>query len=106
MRPVDALALFYDFLDLTPIGRDGDEMIRRLTTRLVAIDLLAPAEQLLEHQVKGAWRRGARRRRNAARDDLSPGQQAQGSLATITTRARPGFPTTSTNSADFWKRAH
>ncbi len=52
MRPVDALALFYDFLDLTPIGRDGDEMIRRLTDRLVAIDLLAPAEQLLDHQVK------------------------------------------------------
>jgi hypothetical protein len=52
MRPIDALALFYDFLDLTPIGRDGDEMIRRLTERLVAIDLLAPAEQLLDHQVK------------------------------------------------------
>jgi hypothetical protein len=52
MRPVDALALFYDFLDLTPIGRDGDEMIRRLTDRLVAIDLLGPAEQLLDHQVK------------------------------------------------------
>jgi hypothetical protein len=52
MRPIDALALFYDFIDLTPIGRDGDEMIRRLTERLVAIDLLAPAEQLLDHQVK------------------------------------------------------
>ncbi len=52
MRPIDALALFYDFIDLTPIGRDGDEMIRRLTDRLVAIDLLAPAEQLLDHQVK------------------------------------------------------
>jgi hypothetical protein len=52
MRPVDALALFYDFLELTPIGRDGDEMIRRLSDRLVAIDLLGPAEQLLDHQVK------------------------------------------------------
>ena len=52
MRPVDALALFYDFLELTPIGREGDEMIRRLAERLVAIDLLAPAEQLLSHQVK------------------------------------------------------
>jgi len=42
-------------------------MIRRLTTRLVAIDLLAPAEQLLEHQVKERLEgRGARRRRNAA----------------------------------------
>ena len=52
MRPVDALALFYDFIELTPVGRDGDEMIRRLSDRLVAIDLLGPAEQLLEHQVK------------------------------------------------------
>ena len=52
MRPVDALALFYDFLELTPIGRDGDEMIRRLSDRLVAVDLLGPAEQLLDHQVK------------------------------------------------------
>ena len=51
MPPVQALALFYDFIELTPIGRDGDEMIRRLTERLVAIDLLAPAEELLDHQV-------------------------------------------------------
>jgi hypothetical protein len=51
MPPVQALALFYDFIELTPIGRDGDEMIRRLTARLVTIDLLAPAEQLLDHQV-------------------------------------------------------
>src|SRR5262249_53156454 len=29
MKPVDALALFYDNIDLTPIGADGDEMIRR-----------------------------------------------------------------------------
>ncbi len=51
MPPVQALALFYDFIELTPIGRDGDEMIRHLTERLVAIDLLAPAEELLDHQV-------------------------------------------------------
>jgi hypothetical protein len=51
MVPVQALALFNDFIELTPIGREGDEMIRRLTERLVAIDLLAPAEELLEHQV-------------------------------------------------------
>jgi hypothetical protein len=51
MPPVQALALFNDFIELTPIGREGDEMIRRLTERLVTIDLLAPAEELLEHQV-------------------------------------------------------
>ncbi|HEY2009915.1 MAG TPA: hypothetical protein VGH23_13060 [Rhizomicrobium sp.] len=51
MKPVDALALFYDNLDLTPIGPDGDEMIRRMADRLVAVDLLGPAENLLAYQV-------------------------------------------------------
>ena len=48
---VDALGLFYDFRELTPIGRRGDEMIRRLADRLVAIDLLDQAAELLQHQV-------------------------------------------------------
>jgi hypothetical protein len=51
MRPVDALAIFYDNLDLTPIGPDGDEMIRRMSDRLVAVDLLVPAANLLAYQV-------------------------------------------------------
>jgi hypothetical protein len=51
MKPVDALALFYDNLDLTPIGPDGDEMIRRMSDRLVAVDLLGPAASLLAYQV-------------------------------------------------------
>ncbi|HEY6257064.1 MAG TPA: tetratricopeptide repeat protein [Xanthobacteraceae bacterium] len=48
---IDALALFYDFRDLTPIGRRGDEMIRRLADRLVAVDLLDQAADLLQYQV-------------------------------------------------------
>jgi thioredoxin-like negative regulator of GroEL len=48
---IDALSLFYDFRDLTPIGRRGDEMIRRLADRLVAVDLLGQAAELLQHQV-------------------------------------------------------
>ena len=51
MKPVEALALFYDNLDLTPIGPDGDEMIRRMSDRLVAVDLLGPAANLLAYQV-------------------------------------------------------
>jgi hypothetical protein len=51
MKPVDSLALFYDNLDLTPIGSDGDEMIRRMSDRLVAVDLLGPAANLLAYQV-------------------------------------------------------
>ena len=48
---IDALSLFYDFRDLTPMGRRGDEMIRRLADRLVAVDLLEQAAELLQHQV-------------------------------------------------------
>ncbi len=51
MPAVDALALFYDFRELTPIGRRGDEMIRRLADRLVSVDLLDQAADLLQYQV-------------------------------------------------------
>ena len=51
LPPVEALSLFYDFRDLTPVGRRGDEMIRRLADRLVAVDLLDQAAALLQHQV-------------------------------------------------------
>jgi hypothetical protein len=51
MKPVDSLALFYDNIDLTPIGPDGDDMIRRMSDRLVAVDLLGPAANLLAYQV-------------------------------------------------------
>jgi len=51
MPPITSLSLFYDFIDLTPIGPEGDDMIRRMTDRLVAVDLLGPAETLLNYQV-------------------------------------------------------
>lgn len=51
LPPIEALALFYDYRELTPIGRRGDEMIRRLAERLVAVDLLDQAAELLQHQV-------------------------------------------------------
>ncbi|MEW6769116.1 MAG: tetratricopeptide repeat protein [Pseudomonadota bacterium] len=51
LPPVDALALFYEYRELTPIGRRGDEMIRRLADRLVAVDLLDQASELLQYQV-------------------------------------------------------
>ncbi|HKH32932.1 MAG TPA: hypothetical protein VKA80_02015, partial [Beijerinckiaceae bacterium] len=51
MKPVEALSLFYDFRELTPSDRRGDEMIRRLSDRLVAVDLLDQAAELLQHQI-------------------------------------------------------
>lgn len=51
LQPVQAVALFYDFRELTPIGADGDEMVRRLSRRLIDVDLLPQAAELLKHQV-------------------------------------------------------
>jgi tetratricopeptide (TPR) repeat protein len=66
MPPVDALALFYEYSELTPIGRRGDEMIRRLADRLVAVDLLDQASELLQYQVDHRLE-GAARAQVAAR---------------------------------------
>jgi tetratricopeptide (TPR) repeat protein len=66
LPPVDALALFYEYSELTPIGRRGDEMIRRLADRLVAVDLLDQASELLQYQVDHRLE-GAARAQVAAR---------------------------------------
>ena len=66
MKPVDALAMFYEYRELTPIGRRGDEMIRRLAERLAAIDLLDQAAELLQYQVDKRLE-GAARAQVAAR---------------------------------------
>jgi len=50
LEPVQALALFYDFKELTPIGSDGDLMVRKLVRRLVDVDLLDQAATLLKYQ--------------------------------------------------------
>ncbi len=60
MPAVEALALYYDFRELTPVGRRGDEMVRRLATRLVAVDLLGQASDLLRHQVENRLKGSAR----------------------------------------------
>ncbi|HYE42683.1 MAG TPA: endoglucanase, partial [Caulobacteraceae bacterium] len=52
LEPVQALALFYDFRELTPVGAEGDDMVRRLARRLVDVDLLAQAAELLKYQVE------------------------------------------------------
>lgn len=60
MPPVKALALFYDFREMTPIGRQGDEMVRLLAKRLVEVDLLDQATDLLRHQVDNRLKGAAR----------------------------------------------
>ena len=60
LSAIDALALFYDFRELTPIGSRGDEMIRRLADRLVSVDLLDQAAGLLQYQVDNRLQGAAR----------------------------------------------
>jgi len=52
LKPLKALATYYEFRELTPVGKAGDIMIRNLADRLAAIDLLERAAALLEHQIK------------------------------------------------------
>jgi tetratricopeptide (TPR) repeat protein len=70
MEPVQALALFSDFQQLTPIGADGDLMVRKMVQRLVDVDLLDQAAALLKYQVEN-------------RLDGVPKAQVSGDLATI-----------------------
>jgi tetratricopeptide (TPR) repeat protein len=60
IRPVEALAIYYDFRHLTPPGTKGDEMIRNLARRLVRVDLLPQAAELLQYQLDSRLRGVAR----------------------------------------------
>jgi tetratricopeptide (TPR) repeat protein len=51
LEAIQALGLFYEFSDLTPVGPNGDRIVRLLAGRLVHVDLLEQAAALLQHQV-------------------------------------------------------
>ncbi len=51
LEPIQALGLFYEFSDQVPVGPNGDRIVRLLAGRLVHVDLLEQAAQLLQHQV-------------------------------------------------------
>ena len=48
---LDAVAVFEQFKELTPVGVQGDALVQRLAEHLVKSDLLARAAKLLKHQV-------------------------------------------------------
>ena len=49
--PITALGLYREFRELTPPGTEGDELIHKLARRLVKVDLLSHAAELLDHQI-------------------------------------------------------
>ncbi|SNZ08800.1 tetratricopeptide repeat protein [Cohaesibacter gelatinilyticus] len=57
---IKALSLYYDFREMTPVGRRGDEMVRHLADKLVEVDLLDRAAELLSHQVENRLKGAAR----------------------------------------------
>ncbi len=52
ISPLKALALYDEFRELTPAGAEGNLMIQKLAERLVSMDLLDKASDVLGHQVK------------------------------------------------------
>lgn len=60
LQPLDALTIYYDYREMTPIGRLGDEIVRKLADRLVGVDLLDQAAELLTYQIDNRLRGAAR----------------------------------------------
>jgi hypothetical protein len=93
MEPIQALGLFYEFKDLTPIGPNGDRMIRLLSARLVRVDLLDKAAELLQYQVDNRLD-GVGQAQVAA--DLAAiylaNKQPQQAMMAIETTRQPGIP--------------
>ena len=52
VSPLDAIAIYEQFTELVPTGEKGDQVVERLSERLVEADLLERAGDLLEHQVR------------------------------------------------------
>lgn len=65
ISPMQAAEIFYRNIELAPPGHDGDVIIRDVAERLIALDLLGPATELLDHQVFNRLR-GEERARVAA----------------------------------------
>ena len=85
---IEALALFYDFKEFLPIGRRGDEITRLLADRLVELDLLDQASEILKYQMDRRLT-GAARSTVAARlamVDLMNGKAVDAIRALNTTR--------------------
>lgn len=62
MTPLEALALYYEYRNYTPTGATGTQMIEKLADRLVGVDLLSTAAQLLEQQMRTQMEKAERSR--------------------------------------------
>lgn len=70
MTPLEALALYYEYRNYSPTGVVGAQMIEKLADRLVGVDLLATASQLLEQQMRTQMEKSERSRVGAKLADI------------------------------------
>ena len=66
LTPLDALTIYQQYRILMPTGKEGDAVIRNLSERLVAIDLLDQASTLLDDLARNRLQ-GAERAQTASR---------------------------------------
>lgn len=52
LQPAQIVALFFDFREFAPAGARGDAIVQRLAHRLITLDLLDEAAQLLRFQIE------------------------------------------------------
>ncbi|WP_342151445.1 hypothetical protein [Methylorubrum sp. SB2] len=93
LNGVEALALYFDFKDFAPPGRRADEIVRRLADRLVALDLLDSADELLQYQIEHRLTGPARASVSArlATIRLMDGKPLE-AMATLDATHQPGLP--------------
>lgn len=93
LSPIAAISLWLRFRDLTPLGAEGDLMIRRLAGRLVEVELLDRAAELLEYQVSERLE-GVARAQVAARlaSIYVLDEQAQKALQILRATREPQLP--------------
>ena len=93
LQPITAIALYEEFKELTPAGPLGDEMIRKLADRLVAVDLLDRAARLLQGQVEFRLK-GVEKTRVGAQLALihTMALEYDKALAALEASATPGLP--------------
>ncbi len=70
MKPIDALALYYEYRQFLPSGATGAQMIEKLADRLIGVDLLSAAGQLLEQQMRTQMEKSDRSRMGAKLADI------------------------------------
>lgn len=52
MNEMEYANMFFEFRELTPIGDQGDDIVRKMVNRLVNLDLMDQAQNILNHQIR------------------------------------------------------